>query len=113
MADLGINAINSINCSGQSIKICLSEIESILTLSVYDTGNEIDKNVFLHMGLSNYTTHSADGGSGIGLMTIFNIMQKYKASLIINEKENCFNNCNSFDRRIAWRCFAVNLLGWQ
>ena len=103
MADMGINALNSIKCSGQSVKICLSDVGNVLTLTVYDTGNEIDKDVFLHMGLSRFTTRSQDGGSGIGLMTVFDIMQKHKASLIINEKESFFNKSISirFDKQYS------------
>ena len=103
MADMGINALNSIKCSGQSVKICLSDVGNALTLTVYDTGNEIDKDVFLHMGLSRFTTRSQDGGSGIGLMTVFDIMQKHKSSLVINEKENYFNKSISirFDKKYS------------
>ena len=38
-----------------------------------------------NLGLSRHTTHAHDGGSGIGLMSIWSLKQKYAATLLIDE----------------------------
>ena len=41
-----------------------------------------------NLGLRRHTTHSETGGSGIGLMDIWMLKEKYKATLLIDEITN-------------------------
>ncbi len=90
LCDLGDNAI----IATQNIehgKICitfdLSE-ENIPFICFYDNGLPFDDKVLSNMGRKRITTHKAEGGSGIGLMTLFEILNKYNASYYLNEQPN-------------------------
>lgn len=60
-------------------------LEKTYAISVYDSGIAFSKEVLVNLGLQNYTTHKDDGGSGIGLVSTFDLAQKYNASLVIDE----------------------------
>ena len=60
-------------------------LEKIYAVSVYDSGIAFSKEVLVNLGLQNYTTHKDDGGSGIGLVSTFDLAQKYNASIVIDE----------------------------
>ena len=45
------------------------------------------------MGKTRYTTHGDSGGTGIGLMTTFELIKVYSASFIINENFNYSPYC--------------------
>lgn len=51
----------------------------------YDNGALFDEKVIANMGRKKITTHSSEGGSGIGLMVLFEILNKYNASFCLNE----------------------------
>lgn len=55
-------------------------------ISFYDNGAKFDDKVIANLGKKKITTHLKDGGSGIGLMTLFEILNKYNASFYLNEK---------------------------
>ncbi|MGN0813527.1 MAG: hypothetical protein ACI4MQ_08480 [Candidatus Coproplasma sp.] len=57
-------------------------------ISFYDNGIPFEEDVIANMGKKRITTHLSEGGSGIGLMTLFEILQKYKASYCLNETPN-------------------------
>lgn len=50
-----------------------------------DNGELFDEKVIANMGRNRITTHAAEGGSGIGLMTLFEILNKYNASFCLDE----------------------------
>ena len=45
----------------------------------------VDVGVLKNMGKKRITTHSGEGGSGIGMMTLFNILRETGASFAIEE----------------------------
>ena len=53
----------------------------------YDNGALFDEKVIANMGKRKITTHKNDGGSGIGLMTLFEILNKYNASYCLDERQ--------------------------
>lgn len=55
-------------------------------ISFYDNGAKFDNKVIANIGKKKITTHLKDGGSGIGLMTLFEILNKYNGSFSLNEK---------------------------
>lgn len=57
-------------------------------VEIADNGNPFEANVLVNYGLEQLTTHADTGGSGIGLMDIWKIKEKYGASLHITEYEN-------------------------
>ncbi len=104
IADMLENAI--IATQNQSIKHVFVSIEAFpdkYTFSVYDSGEYFSKEVIKRLGKKRYTTHKDTGGTGIGLMTTFELMNKYKASFSIDEELDnpLYTKCVSitFDNR--------------
>lgn len=97
LCDLGENAIIATkNISESKILIAFELSEnSEPRICFYDNGPLFDEKVVANMGKRKITTHKNDGGSGIGLMTLFEILNKYSASYVLNENlENSdFSKC--------------------
>lgn len=88
ICDLGENAIIATKekLNGNILlSFGLSE-ELVPYFNFYDNGSFFDKKVIANMGRRRITTHKEDGGNGIGLMTLFEILNKYNASYSLNEQ---------------------------
>ena len=66
--------------------------EEHLRLEVLDSGNRFDIEVLKKMGRQRITTHAEEGGSGIGLMTLFKFLRQTGASLAIEEYSGAESN---------------------
>ena len=80
-----IIAINHSDNSNKSILVRLGIIDGVYSLYIYDSGIEFEINTLLNLGKIPSTTHAGEGGTGMGFMNTFDTLNKYKASLIINE----------------------------
>ena len=86
LSDLLSNAINACkNASSGSIQIYLGKTEEISIIKICNTGSVFHLETLKNFGLARHTTHADTGGSGIGLMDIWKIKEKYKATLLIDE----------------------------
>ena len=88
IADLIKNAIIAISYSdniNKSILVRLGIIDGIYSLYVYDTGIEFNIETLLNLGIKPSTTHADNGGTGMGFINTFDTLNKYKASIIIEE----------------------------
>lgn len=87
LCDLGENAIIATkNLQSGQILLSLETADSgAPRICFSDNGAHFDEKVIARMGQTQITTHKADGGSGIGLMALFEIIDKYKASFLLNE----------------------------
>lgn len=86
LSDLLANALNACkNISNASIQVYLGKMDGISTIKICNTGNVFDTETLNRLGLARHTTHPNTGGSGIGLMSIWRIKQKYAATLLIDE----------------------------
>lgn len=86
LADLLENALIATKYGGhRHVLLSVDRIEDFYTISIFDSGVPFPKEVLVSLGLKNYTTHKADGGSGIGLVTSYELLKKYGASLAIEE----------------------------
>lgn len=86
LLDLGENAIISAkNADMKLVKMGICFRHGDLSLNVYDSGNKFDERVKRSIGKRRFTTHKTDGGSGIGLMTAYELLRKYSASFVVNE----------------------------
>ena len=86
LSDLLANALNA--CKGipsASIQIYLGRMEEISTIRICNTGNVFNMETLKNLGLAKHTTHADTGGSGIGLMDIWMLKQRYAATLLIDE----------------------------
>lgn len=96
LCDLGENAIIATkNIYESKILIVFEFSESNEPrICVYDNGPLFNEKVLANMGKKRITTHKDDGGSGIGLMTLFEILNKYNASFCLDERQNAqFTKC--------------------
>lgn len=90
LCDLGENAIIAAKHVADG-KICVAfgvDGENVPSLSFYDNGEKFDEKVLANMGKKRITTHKSEGGSGIGLMTLFEILNKYNASYCLDEQSD-------------------------
>lgn len=86
LADMIQNAIIAMKATTQqSLLINLHMINGNPTISVMDSGAEFSPEVLQNLGLAPCSTHLNEGGSGIGLMDIWQLKIKSKASMVIKE----------------------------
>lgn len=86
LADLIENAI--IATSGGCTRIIQLQIycyKKIPVIELFDSGTPFAVPVLMNWGIQPYTTHTQTGGTGIGLMDVWKIKDKYRASLHITE----------------------------
>lgn len=106
LADLIENAIIATKkCAPKSILVHIGIANNCYFISVFDNGIPFTSETISNMGLKPTTTHAGEGGSGIGLMTTFEILKKYGASFVIEDIDNIlyaknvtvfFDNLNQF-----------------
>ena len=88
LADHIKNAIIAINYSeniNRSILVKLGLVDGLYSIYIYDTGIEFEIKTLQNLGQTPSTTHADNGGTGMGFMNTFDTLNKYKASIIINE----------------------------
>ena len=97
-ADLIENAFHAVE--GQKRKAVLVQMGSLpsgYVLAVFDSGAYFDTAVLKNFGRKRLTTRSSSGGSGIGLMTLHEIIQKSNASFCIEE----FLHISNYTKKVS------------
>lgn len=88
LSDLLENAlIATANSNTAHVQLQFYQSQKNFVVEVADTGIPFAIPSLVHLGLTRLTTHADTGGSGIGLMDIWEIKEKYRASLHITEYE--------------------------
>jgi C4-dicarboxylate-specific signal transduction histidine kinase len=88
LVDLVENAINATeDSSDKRVLISLCENNGIYELNVFDSGICFEVETLINLGKKKKTTRIRKGGSGIGYMEIFKILNESNASLTISEFE--------------------------
>ena len=86
LADLIDNAIIATSYSTyRRIQTTIGIVDDCLEISVQDSGIPFEVETLTNLGLRKATTHADTGGSGIGYMTIFEILKESGASITITE----------------------------
>jgi len=86
LADLIENAIIATKkAENKRILVSIGISSGYYLISVLDSGIPFEVDTIVNLGLKKATTHADDGGSGIGLLTIFQILKTHHASLVIEE----------------------------
>ena len=89
LSDLLANSLNAcMDTDSAFIQIYLGIIDGISTIKIYNNGKKFSMETLQKLGLARHTTHANTGGSGIGLMDIWRLKEKYKATLLIDEITN-------------------------
>lgn len=108
LADLIENALIATRYNkGYHILLNMGIVSNAYSINIFDSGIPFTKEVLAKWGLEQITTHKDDAGSGIGLMTAYEIIKRHNASFMINEfasenglytKETAvlFNNLNQY-----------------
>lgn len=98
IADIVENAIIATrNQLTKNILLSIDLENNCYCINIFDSGIPFESDTFLYIGKKRYTTHQNSGGSGIGLMTTFEILKKYSASFIIDETINA----TTYTKKIA------------
>ncbi len=100
LADLIENALIAVSFSEsgpKAVRVIFKKTDNSYIIEIYDSGIPFQAKTILNLGKKRATTHSETGGSGIGLMTIYEILKKANASLEINEniQSEPFTKCIS------------------
>lgn len=94
IADLLENAIIAVKpCDFRRILFTIGICDDYYEIRVEDSGIDFKEETLNELGKKQTTTHKYEGGSGIGMMEIFEIARETRASLVIKklpEKENTF-----------------------
>lgn len=86
LADLIENAIIAAkDCDKKEILVSLGAFEGYYMIDIFDSGIPFEPETLIDFGRKKNTTHANSGGSGIGLMTVSEILNNYGASFIIEE----------------------------
>ena len=102
LGDLIENAIIATNYSElpKHISIYLGSLQDKFLLEISDSGIPFNPETYQYFGYEHCSTHQEDGGTGTGLLDIWSIKKKYKASLYIYEYETSSNNI--FTKKISF-----------
>lgn len=85
LADLIENAIIATKkCMQKNILVHIGIIDNCYSVEIFDNGIPFQTETLSDIGLKPTTTHAGEGGSGIGLMTTFDILKRYGASFSID-----------------------------
>lgn len=71
--------------SNPSVLVYLGKLGEHFAIEIADNGADFAPDVYQDLGLRRHSTHLDEGGSGIGLMDIWKLKKKYRASLHIIE----------------------------
>lgn len=88
LSDLLENAfIATENVQNRIVRLQFYQVQKFFVIETADNGIPFETTSLVNMGLVRLTTHAKTGGSGIGLMDIWEIKEKYAASLNVREYE--------------------------
>ena len=86
LSDLIENAIHAVkDCPDRNIQLHIHNISGNYAVEISDTGVPFPIEILQGFGIEQQTSHADDDGSGIGLMDIWNLKKKYRASMHIQE----------------------------
>ena len=89
LSDLLENAIIATrHANGKALGLSLQILKGTPAISVSDSGIPFEIETFMKLGTCEASTHTDEGGTGIGLMDIWTFKKKYHASLVIEELDN-------------------------
>ena len=71
--------------NGKNIKLSMLKLKGIPTIAISDSGIPFTIDTYMNFGFEKSSTHTDEGGSGIGLLDIWSLKEKYKATLYIDE----------------------------
>lgn len=105
LADLLENAVIATkNCEKKKIFVSFTVLEGYYLIDIFDSGLPFEREILENFGRKQITTHADTGGSGIGLITVSEILSNYAASFIIEE----FPSQSVFTKKISVKFDHLN-----
>jgi anti-sigma regulatory factor (Ser/Thr protein kinase) len=86
--------------SSRCVLIHLSLADNAYEISIEDSGIPFGIDTLINLGKTRITTHANEGGNGYGYKTIFEMMRRYNASLIITEYRP---ESHTYTKRVTFR----------
>jgi C4-dicarboxylate-specific signal transduction histidine kinase len=106
LSDLIENAIIALSGTKNGrLQITFGKLQKEAYLSIADNGIPFELETLHSFGRTPHTTHADSGGSGIGLMDIWRIKRKYRATIQIQEYQP---GTTSFSKRILFSFNSKN-----
>lgn len=89
LSDLLENAIIATrHANGKALELSLQILKGTPAISVSDSSIPFEIETFMKLGTCEASTHTDEGGTGIGLMDIWTFKKKYQASFVIEELDD-------------------------
>lgn len=86
LADLLENAFYAVRMVDKAqVMLQISQAFDVLKITVYDNGVPFPAQIIKSFGAKRITTHEHDGGSGIGLVTICNLVRQNNGNVSVNQ----------------------------
>lgn len=85
IGDLAQNAINATRDYKTKRIIVFFSAAELFKIDILDSGDLFPVEVIAKLGCEQITTHANSGGSGYGMVTVFEICRKYGASFVLEE----------------------------
>lgn len=108
LADLLENAIIAAGENSRNKSVYVEFVRDGVSpcIRISDTGGPFPDKVKKNWGIRRVTTRAANGGSGIGMMTIFEICKRYHASFLVEDlgSEPIYTKRVSVRFDGAWQC---------
>ena len=89
--------IATIGCPIRKVQLQIYESRGNIILEISDNGIPFEIASIMNFGITARTTHADTGGNGIGLLDIWELKQKYRASLHITE----YDHTTPYSKRIV------------
>ena len=102
LADLLENAIIAAgeNDQNRCVRVEFVKKDTYPCVCISDTGRPFPDEVKKSWGIRRVTTHAANGGSGIGMMTTYEICKRYRASFLLEDLD-----CDEIYAKCVSVCF--------
>lgn len=86
IGDLLDNALNAVRYTDtKNVRLHIATMNGAPVVSVMDSGIDFEPDTIRRLGKECATTHPGDGGSGLGLMSVFDTLRRHDASFEIDE----------------------------
>ena len=86
LSDLIENAIIATkNADEKCIELSFQLLKGTPAISISDSGVPFEIETFMKLGITEASTHTSEGGTGVGLIDIWSFKKNYRASLVIEE----------------------------
>ena len=85
--NIGTNALHAMEESGGTLSVGLTRVDLDVCITMADTGEGIAKDIIDKIFVPFFTTRQNKKGSGLGLATVLNIIQRYRGTIDVTSNK--------------------------